>query len=107
MQVDQPNGSTAVPVGTLSRARDLSAIGEVSGCGLCDPYERGVIPENYVHHDRELSGYSNGSAFESDAPFEFQPPYPQVTIRKAAGQNNRRRLIEKASDMTVAAPGYV
>jgi hypothetical protein len=60
-----------------------------------------------MHHDCEFSGHRDGSALEADTLLEFQPPCPQVAAGKAAGQNDRCRLIEKASHMAVAAPGYV
>ena len=107
VQLDQRNGSTYVRAGTPWRARGLSAIGEVSGCDLCDPHERGVGPEHGMNYDCEFSSHRDGSALEADALLEFQPPCPQVAVGKAAGQDDHCRLIEKASHMAVAAPGYV
>lgn len=60
-----------------------------------------------MHYNCEFSGHRDGSALEADALLEFQPPCPQVAVGTAAGQNDHCRLIEKASHMAVAAPGYV
>ncbi|ARE85473.1 hypothetical protein rosmuc_03943 [Roseovarius mucosus DSM 17069] len=60
-----------------------------------------------MHYDCEFSSHHDGSAFEADASLEFQPPCPQIAVGKTAGQNDRCRLIEKASHMAVAAPGCV
>lgn len=67
VQLDQRNGSTFVPAGTPWRARGLSAIGDVSGCSLRNPHERGVGPEHGMHYDCEFSGHGDGSTLEADA----------------------------------------
>lgn len=67
VQLDQRNGSTFVPAGTPWRARVLSAIGDVSGCGLCDWHERGFGPEHGMHNDSEFSGHGDGCTLEAYA----------------------------------------
>ncbi|MGF6862632.1 hypothetical protein ABIE69_003222 [Rhodobacteraceae bacterium MBR-64] len=58
-----------------------------------------------MHYDCEFSGHRDGSAFEANAPLEFQPPCPQIAVGKAAGQNDRCRLIEKACLIVPLASG--
>lgn len=55
-----------------------------------------------MHRDRQLPCQCDGCALEADALPEFQPPGPQVTISRAAGQNDRCCLIEQPAEVMIA-----
>ena len=60
-----------------------------------------------MHHHRELARDGNRRSLEAYSLTKFEAPGPQRAIGRASGQNDRRCLIEKPSQMIIAAARYV
>lgn len=101
------NGSAHVPAGTSQRARGPNAMPRLSRCGAGGPIEELTGLQHRVHRHGQFAGYGNSSSFEADPLAEFEAPCPQGAVGRAAGQDHRGGFVEKPSQMTIAAPGYV
>lgn len=55
----------------------------------------------------QFSCHGNSGSLEADPLAEFEAPCPQGAVGRTAGQDDCRRLVEKPSQMTIAASGYV
>lgn len=60
-----------------------------------------------MHYHRQLAGHGYGSPFEADPRPEFETPRAQAAVDRAACQDDHRGLIEKSTQMPIAAPGYM
>jgi hypothetical protein len=60
-----------------------------------------------MHRDRQFACNRNGGALKADALPEFEAPAPQAVVGRAAGQDDRRRFVEKPSQMAIAPAGNV
>ena len=60
-----------------------------------------------MYRDRQVACNRNGGALKADALPEFEAPAPQAAVGRAAGQDDRRRFVEKPSQMAIAPAGNV
>ena len=60
-----------------------------------------------MHRDRQLPCQRNGRALEADPFPELQPPGPQVTFSRTAGQNDGCGLVEQTSEVMITPAGDV
>src|SRR5918994_720089 len=101
------NGSAHVPAGTSRRAQRLNAMRNRSGPCAEGPVEERAGFEHCMHRDRQFACNRNGGALKADALPEFEAPAPQAVVGRAAGQDDRRRFVEKPSQMAIAPAGNV
>ena len=77
------------------RYRDLS-----DGSGV--RIEQFASLKHRMHNNRQLARHGHGGSFEADPLPELQTPRAQSAVGGAARQNDRRRFVEKSSQMGVA-----
>ena len=60
-----------------------------------------------MHHDGELTRHRDGGALEADALSELKAPVSQGALRRATGQDDARRFVQKISYLAIATSGDV
>ena len=60
-----------------------------------------------MHYHRQFARHSHGSSFEANPLPELEAPCAQAAVDRAACQDDRRGLVEKPPQMSIAAPGYM